>query len=91
MSAKREKPPAPRSKKFEKSGITLAVSGPAVAAMQTISSQMEAASDTKDARMQGLAGRERDAGGDANIVAAQTASCASHFLPARSGWSRSLL
>ncbi|WP_332750465.1 hemagglutinin repeat-containing protein, partial [Hydrogenophaga sp.] len=41
--------------KFEQSGITLAVSTPMLTAMQTITSQMEAAGDTKDGRMQGLA------------------------------------
>lgn len=40
---------------FEQSGVTLAVSSPVIAAMQSISSQMDAAGETKDARMKGLA------------------------------------
>lgn len=41
--------------KFEQSGFTLALSTPMLTAIQTISNQMEAAGDTKDGRMQGLA------------------------------------
>lgn len=40
---------------FEKSGITLALNAPGITAMQTASSQLEAAEDTKDGRMKGLA------------------------------------
>ena len=40
---------------LEQSGITLGVSTPLLTAMQSVAGQMEAANDTKDGRMQGLA------------------------------------
>jgi filamentous hemagglutinin len=37
--------------RFEQSGITLALNAPGITAMQTVSSQLEAAEDTKDGCM----------------------------------------
>ncbi|WP_411885881.1 hemagglutinin repeat-containing protein [Polaromonas sp. YR568] len=41
--------------KFKQTGLTLEVTSPVISAMQTIDKMSEAAGDTKDARMQGLA------------------------------------
>lgn len=41
--------------RFEKSGITLALNAPGITAMETANRQLEAADDTKDGRMKGLA------------------------------------
>jgi hypothetical protein len=41
--------------KFKQTGLTLEVTSPVISAMQTIDKMSDAASDTKDSRMQGLA------------------------------------
>jgi filamentous hemagglutinin len=43
-------------KKFKQSGLTLAVTSPVVAALQTVQSQIQAAGNTSSGRMQALAG-----------------------------------